>query len=352
MRLNGVWIGWGLDDNSKTDFTVKNAKDYMRRMFSSYCSNLADSNLFDHDMLIAVTMMQVRLNNSKLLRTGTYTLGVLDLETQYVMGFKKRPLNVAGTPKILPVVFTVEGHMSDMWQGPCATIARTLQAQGLCYWQPVGYQSTDLPFNNKSGNNELIRLLNTTRFDNGVSFPVGCSFNIIGFSQGAQIISDFVENHLAKTNGSVSNRLPNFKRGLAFGNPRRAKNAECSWAKTPCKKDTQGIMDNPFNSDIVGLTGRWMEHANTGDMFAENTIDAVGKYKTAIAKIVTQNDWISGDASLINMLLAWVTRPVGMTAAIAISIIEAIIFAAKQPNPHYSTVAEQGDIDWIRGGCI
>jgi hypothetical protein len=31
MKINGVWVGWGLGDHSSADLTVQRAKAYMRR---------------------------------------------------------------------------------------------------------------------------------------------------------------------------------------------------------------------------------------------------------------------------------------------------------------------------------
>jgi hypothetical protein len=58
---------------------------------------------------------------------------------------------------VRPVIFTVEGHLSNMWAGPCASNASLLEQQGVCKWQPVNYDCAALPFNNASGVNELFR---------------------------------------------------------------------------------------------------------------------------------------------------------------------------------------------------
>jgi hypothetical protein len=46
-----------------------------------------------------------------------YVPGVVNLEFKYDVGLLPRP------PKTLPVIFTVEGHMSNMFFGPCAPTA-------------------------------------------------------------------------------------------------------------------------------------------------------------------------------------------------------------------------------------
>ena len=88
MRINGVWVGWGLGDNSTGDFTVQRAKAFMRNKFGSYAGHLADTNLFDQQMFDAMVEMQNRYVASGQLAIGKFIRGALDLETQYVMGFR------------------------------------------------------------------------------------------------------------------------------------------------------------------------------------------------------------------------------------------------------------------------
>src|ERR1700747_1815203 len=126
MILNGVWVGWGLGDNSQKDMTVKNAKAFIRRMYASSCSDLADTNLFDQAMQDHVKNMQSRLVASGRLSLGGFILGVLDLPTEYAMGFKKKPV---------PWYVSVEGHQSNMFAGPVADTGNQLQGEGHCYHQ-------------------------------------------------------------------------------------------------------------------------------------------------------------------------------------------------------------------------
>jgi hypothetical protein len=48
-----------------------------------------------------------------------------------------------------------------------------LQSQGVCYWQPVGYDVNALPFNNKSGVDELVSLIGADHLPDGTPFPPG-----------------------------------------------------------------------------------------------------------------------------------------------------------------------------------
>src|SRR5215217_5600557 len=145
MRINGVWVGWGLGDwshnpdGSDGDSTVRRFRAFARAMYRSYMGHLADNNKFDQELYDVFVVMQDKLVAGGQLIPGTFIRGVLDLPTQYATTFKKREL-------IKPVIFTVEGHMSNMFFGPCAVIASTLEQQGVVEWQPVGYDAGRLPF--------------------------------------------------------------------------------------------------------------------------------------------------------------------------------------------------------------
>lgn len=245
-----------------------------------------------------------------------------------------------------PIIFTVEGHASNMWIGPTASVASTLQSQGVCYWQPIGYDVNALPFNNRSGVDELTRLVGATAMDNGIPFPAGTPWGIAGFSQGAMIVSEFMEQKVLS--GPLAWRLKDFKRGLCFGNPRRETGKVAPWASNPASPGTQGIMDKLFVTTGTAIEGRWQENAKHGDMFAENTLDKTGLDKTAIAKIVCENSWAGGPASLFYRVIALMGDVPAEAIPAIKALISAIMFLASNPNPHYATVAEPGDIEFMR----
>lgn len=247
-----------------------------------------------------------------------------------------------------PVIFTVEGHASNMWFGPCASIGSTLQQQGVAYWQPVGYDVNALPFNNQSGVQELNTLLGGTRLPDGTPFPPGTPWGIVGFSQGAMIVSDFMAQSILT--GPLQWRLKDFKRGLCFGNPRREVNKNVPWALNPTKPGTEGIMGKGglFVTTGTPIQDRWAEHANHGDMFAENGEDREGLNKTAIARIITENSWVGGPSAILARVLKLLGNVPGESLPAIMAAVSAIMFLAANPNPHYSTVADPGDVEWMR----
>lgn len=248
----------------------------------------------------------------------------------------------------LPVIFTVEGHLSDMWAGPCADTARELQRQGVCYWQPVWYDCQSLPFNNPNGVDALTGLVGSTVLPSGQPFPAGTNWGIIGFSQGGMVVSDFMRQQIL--GGPLGWRLNDFRRGLGIGNPDRDANAICSWATNPPSKGTGGIMvDDRFVTKGTPLEGKWAENARHGDMFAEGGTDPEGLNKTAIARIITENSWAGGDSAILSRVLKLATNPASQSIPAILALISAIKFAVANPNPHYTTVSTPGDVEWMRG---
>lgn len=295
MRINGAWVGWGLGDNSQSDPLVRNFKAFARRMYRSYMGHLADTNAFDQQLYDALVIMQDKLVAGGKLVPGKFIRGVLDLPTQEASGFR-RP-----APPNRPIIFTVEGHMSNPWVGPCAWIASTLEAQGVCWWQPVGYDTVKLPFNNKSGRDELVRLLNNHRTEAGHPFPPGTPWGLMGFSQGAIITNQVYLDYIRS--GSLNWRERDLTRAIAFGDPYREKDVDSGWWPDPPKKGTQGISDRRMTN-----TPYWWKSANrTGDLYTENPDNEVGLYRTSIYKIAAENSWSGGPAGMLRRLMDLLT---------------------------------------------
>lgn len=301
MRINGEWVGWGLGDNSLSDMTVRKAKAFMRVWYRSYAGNLADTNLFDQQMQDAVIEMQQRLVDSGRLHTGGFLRGVLDLPTQVAMGFRAPP------PAVKPIIFTVEGHLSDMMVGPAAFTAQALEAQGVCHWKPIGYNNGALPFDNKSGIDELCRQLSSTAIEGPPGpdgrpimwpFPAGTPFGMIIFSQGAIVGSEVFLKRLRPEGADLHWRYKDLRRAIAFGNPYRQNGLCAKWVPDPPRPNTQGISD----VRMTDTPAFWQEVARHGDLYAENEANDAGEMKTAIYKIV-QNQWWGGSDSIFEQLM-------------------------------------------------
>lgn len=310
MKIGGVWVGLGLGDTSPE---LRPIKALMRRKFS-YCRDLADHSLFDEQMVWAVTEMQRRYGT----QIGQHVPGIINLETKYAMGFLPRPTK----PK--PVLFTVEGHLSSMWMGPCAETARILESQSVVRWQPVGYDNVSLPFKNQTGVTELVRLLADRSL-----LPPGTPWGMCIYSQGAIVGSTVWLDHVAEPTGPLHWRLKDWAGTIAFGNPYRQLDQVAPWVTDPPRPGTQGISDIRMDATPDG----WAEVARRGDLYAENAAGTeASEFRTAIYMAV-QNRWSGHPDSLLNQLVETVSRPIPETLAMIQAIGSGVMFLGNMA-PH------------------
>lgn len=342
MRLNGLWIGWGLGDNSAKDFTVRDFKAFARSMYRSYMGDLADTNMFDQQLYDALVQMQDRLAASGRLRPGTFIRGVLDLETKYASGFKARP------PAAKPIIFTVEGHLSDMFIGPCAYVASTLESQGVCHWKPIYYNNGALPFDNASGVNELVHQLNLPQIDGppGVlwPFPDDLPFGILGFSQGAIVTGKTWLHNLrpAAAGTRLAARRDHLKRAISFGDPYREKDVIADWVPDAPGPGTQGISDERMDN----TPPFWKVHSRHGDLYSENPDNEAGLYRTSIYKIAAENSWSGGPAGMLARIIDLLT-PMDDILPVAQAILGGILFLGNM-SVHGGYNLDPC-VEWMRG---
>ena len=349
MNINGQWVGWGLGDNSSRDFTVRDAKAYMRRAYKSYAGSLADTNIYDQEMQDTVIEMQNRLVTSGALTSGQFLPGILDLPTEYAMGFRKRP------DPTKPIIFSVEGHMSNMFAGPSADTATVLEKEGLVHHQPIGYDNGALPFNNNSGVQGLAQLVAGQVMPNDVPFAEDCDWYITGFSQGMIVVFDFCDKYL-KDGQPLAHRRKYLKGILANGNPNRAEGSVAPWAIPWVKNpDTHGLdpykrfkLPGCFNPDDYGIpmVDVWRE----GDIFAQNGDDDASQAKAAVYEAAARGDLFSNPTSIVAQIASVFSRPFEEIWGIFMAIVSGIGFLATGPNnPHYSPYDISGGINWMRG---
>ncbi|MDT5346969.1 MAG: hypothetical protein QOH91_256 [Mycobacterium sp.] len=218
---------------------------------------------YGDDEVAAVKEMQRRL--------GLPQTGEFDVTTASLAGYTP-PAN------LLPIMFTVEGHMSNMFAGPVADIANQLESEGLCHHQPIGYNNVALPFDNNSGINELARLVGSTVMDNGVPFPGGTPWSLGIFSQGSIVGSYFYFNYL-QDDQPLAWRRADLKGVLAYGNPCRQTDSIAPWARSwITKTGTHGL--DPYKR--FGLPG-FPPNPTTGWTF---TAKATSSQKSATTKQV------------------------------------------------------------------
>lgn len=339
MRVGGVYVGLGLGDSSDE---VAKIKDFIRRKWDRFDNTVGSGPLFDEALTAIIAELQGIYNRQGKLPTGKYIVGVINLETKYAMDYLKRP------PPVKPIIFTIEGHMSNPWNGPCAFVASILEQQGVCWWQPIGYDTQSIPFNNADGRHEFRSLLEQTtlRGPNGEPrpFPAGTPWGGLWFSQGA-IVGCQSYTQLRNENHW---RLKDLKRVVAFGNPWREKDVIAPWVPDPPKAGTQGISDVRMTNTPHEI---WREHSRKGDLYTENPSDGeVGLNNTAVYKIIAENSWTGGPAGMLARVMDLLINPFDGAIDIAIALMKAGMFGINMGV--HGTYDLNPCIDWMRGVAV
>lgn len=288
------------------------------------------------DDAAAVSEMQRRLNLPQ--------TGVFDSETASRAGYE------SPVPDLRPIMFTVEGHCSDMFRGPVADTGRQLEVEGLCHHQPIGYNNAPIPFDNASGLKELARLVGARSMPNMVPFPPGTPWLMGGFSQGGIIISDFYFDYLAPGK-PLSWRTPDLKGVLAYGNPCRKTDSVADWARPWVKRPGTHGLDPIRRFGLPGYPDQpdfWVEVYREGDIFAENGDDKPGQMKAAVYEAVARNVFLTESCSLAARLAKLFDQPVETVMAIILACIKGINFLGQKENPHYAPYDISGGVDWLR----
>lgn len=309
--VTGIYVGIGEGDVSDE---IAKIKAFLKPRFTPARNTLDDGPVFTAALTAEVKRIQaVRVSEGKL-KAGEYIPGVINLATKYALGYLKKEV-------ILPLYFSIEGHMSDMWLGPVAWIGEVLRAEGRALHFPTSYDRTSLPFKNQTGVAELTRRVGQTLQDNGVKFPAGTPWAVGAFSQGSMIWYDFYHQQLAP--GKPLNwRLKDLRGAIVCGDPCREKGVVADWITDPPPADHQGIMDKRWEN-----TPWWMlEIARKGDRYTDNESEGeVGLYKTSVAKIITQNSWSGGPAGMLARLIDLLS-PADDLIPVTMAIIQMIMF--------------------------
>lgn len=361
MRVNGTYVGIGLDDDSAT---VADIFAFWSRKFKWVNDlNLSGTKFTARHQACVAQMQTNYILDGKLTPAEAPIRGVINVRLKEVSGYIKPK------PKTLRITFTVEGHMSNMFIGPCAQTASVLEQQGVVHWKPVGdWNTTAIPFKNNTGVEALFRQVSRNEIEGPPvdpnnpdgpkvmwPFPPGTPWDLVAFSQGAMIACEFMWKYVLPVNAPLHYRLKDFHRGLMFGNPRRPLNGIVPWAISPPSEGTHGIMDRLFDpwqykfDDGRSLGTVWADNANDQDMFAEVSDDEMSQNQTAIAKIICEGSFTGGPVSILARVMKVFGDPLGGAFNIVKAIFDAIMFLAANPNPHYGTFAVPGDIEWIRG---
>lgn len=314
MRIGGVYVGIGEGDESDE---IAKIKAWLKPRFTPARNTLDDGPVFTPELTAEVKRIQaIRVSEGKL-KAGEFIPGVINLATKYAIGYLKKEV-------ILPLYFSIEGHMSDPALGPVAWIGDVLSAEGRALHIKTYYDRWALPFKNQTGVQALADMIGKTEFwfdGKLIKFPAGTPFAIGSFSQGSMVWHDFYHQYLAP--GKPLNwRLKDLRGAIVCGDPCREKGVVADWIPDPPPADHQGIMDVRWEN-----TPWWMlEIARKGDRYTDNESEGeIGLYKTSVAKIITQNSWSGGPAGMLARLIDLLS-PADDLIPITMAIIQMIMF--------------------------
>ena len=334
MRIGGAYVGLGIGDVHEE---VRRIKAHMRKKFS-YAKGLADTSIYDQQMVAVVTEMQARYAKSA--QIGAHTPGIINAETKYVMGFLPRPPR-ADTRAML---FTVCGTSVPWWVGPDADTARAVEHK--YRWQPIGYPARAVPMGPsiRAGRDELYVQMSGWR-DRIVKH--GCA--LAGYSQGALIISEAWEYDIKPPTGRAHWALPHVRKAVTWGNPMREKGKVWPDAgANPSPPDHQGVT----GTLMVDTPDWWRNYAHVSDLYCDVPDDESGENRTAIWQMIRDGNMVSGPDSLLRQILELggfvkdadqISEVTGMFKA----MVDALTFFGKQTGPHmnYSTAEA---IDYLK----
>jgi hypothetical protein len=308
--LGGQWVGLGLGDSSPE---IRKIKDFMRRMYRSYAGGLADTELYDQQMVNVVLIMQGKLRDSGKLPADKVN-GVIGASTKYAMGYLKKDV-------ILPLYFSAEGHMSDMWVGPVSWVGQVLQSEGRALHFPTYYENRSIPFKTQTGINEMARRIGQTVQDTGDKFPPGTPFAMGGFSEGAMVTYGVYTQYLAP--GKPLNwRLKDLRGVISAGSPHREKGVCATWIPDAPPADHQGLSDER----MVNTPWWWLEIARKGDLYSDNQSSGDrALFKTSIYKIIAKGQFSGGPAGFLARVMDLLS-PADDLLPLALSIFDAMKF--------------------------
>lgn len=316
---DGSWV-LGPGDASPE---IRKIKGFMRRMYSSYAGHLADTELYDEEMYLAVLEMERRLVAAGKLAAAD---GFIGYSTKVAMGYLKPE------PPIKPALHTVCGTGVRGDVGPDADVGRFLKfTLGVCEWWWTGYEAKPFPMWGSilGGVNQLIT-------DISLRSKPGTPLWACGYSQGAIVWSMVYKYHMLPTDGVLHDRLPDLKRAFMFCNPMRQENVGGKWA---------GALEDRLEN----TPSWWREYANPKDIYASVPVgQGWGEGIRAITKIIMGNNWWAGRDSIFAQLLEIGISPLTEGWSTFESIMRAGMFFAARTGPHVQNLPVAQAIDHLR----
>lgn len=321
MRIpagTGPYVGIGEGDQSDE---VGKIIDYVRKMYTPARTNVAPGRLFTPALTAEIKREQDIFVSQGKLKAGEFIPGVVNLAWKYASGYLKKEV-------LLPLYFSVEGHMSDMNIGPVAWVGDVLRAEGRALHFPTFYRNNTIPFKTQTGVVELARRVGQLVQDNGVKFPAGTPYMLGGFSEGSMAVFDFYHQYLAP--GKPLNwRLKDLRGVISAGSPHREKGVVVPWIADPPPADHQGLPD----VRTIGTPDWWIEVARKGDLYSDNQSDGDrALYKTMCYKLIAKGQFSGGAAGFLARVMDLLS-PADDLIPVAMAVFDGMRFVANM-GPH------------------
>jgi hypothetical protein len=318
VHVGGQWVGLGEGD---VDDEVARITDFIIRKWDRFDTVLIPGNRWFTPSLTAVIAELQGIYKANGTLTASFLPGVINLATKYALGYLKREI-------ILPLYFSVEGHMSDMNVGPVAWVGDVLRHEGRALHFPTFYRNNTIPFQTQTGVLELARRVGQTVQDNGVKFPAGTPWVLGGFSEGALAIAKFYLNYL-QPGQTLHWRAKDLRGVISAGSAYREKGVCAEWIPDPPARDHQGLSD----VRLVNTPWWWKEIARKGDLYTDNESSGDrALFKTSIYKIVAEGKWSGGPAGFLSRVIDLLS-PADDMLPVALAIFDGMRFAANMA-PH------------------
>ncbi len=302
-----------------TDPLISDAKGKLAKF--SYGKGLGDSDVYTPEFGVALRQWQGNIHYQVAFKSrpgpDVNMLGVFDWAVKKQMGLLEE------TEPVKPVIFTVEGHLSDMLIGPAYFTAKTLEDMGLVRVQPIGYDNVALPFRTQTGIDELTRCVNDP-----VILPPTAPWLTFGFSQGSIATSTYYLDHIRPNR--TTGKFANWKGGINFGNPYRELNVCAPWVPDPPKPGTEGLSPRRIDNTPPELA----EVSRTGDMYAEvKDENPATEHMRAIYQAAAENKWLGPGDTLGEQIAEIVTNPFGELWPLFTAMANGVRFVGNM-SPH------------------
>ncbi|MGB0971288.1 MAG: hypothetical protein ACPGVG_10040 [Mycobacterium sp.] len=292
------------------DRDIPAAKKYLGRF--SYGRGLGDTDEYTIEFGVALRQWQTNIHYQVAFKgrpgPDVNQLGILNWACKKQMGLLEPP-----PAEQLPWIITVSGHLGTWDTGPAYWCALPLQQQGKAVVQGVGYDAASIPFNNRSGLDELNRIVHHVK-------PPGVPWCIASHSQGAIITSDYLQHNVIDHQGVPA--YANFRGGVHFGSPRRPRGIVASWITDPPDADSEGLDPDCLPAALPGVA----EASRRKDLYADKKRDNAGEMKQAVYLAVARGR-LTGKDSLAEQMGELVTNFGPEVWAIFRAIVDGIGFA-------------------------